>query len=69
MCCGAVDTDDPGPAGTRDRVGDQPGAVVDVDDGHLLTLEQTGRVEQVLVDRDRSDVVQIGLSHRGAMDL
>src|SRR3954462_6028347 len=33
---GAIDADDTGSAGPGDDVGLQPGAVVDVDDGHLL---------------------------------
>ena len=55
------------PAG--DGVGLEPGAVVDVDDGHLLVLEDVGRVEQVGIDGDRAHVVQVGVGHDGPVDL
>src|SRR4051812_22465171 len=45
---GTVDADDTGASGAGDDVGLQPGAVVDVDDGHLLAGQQIGRVHQVL---------------------
>ena len=66
---GAVDADDAGATLAGDRVGLEPGAVVDVDDVHELAGQQVGGVEQVLVDGHRADVVQVGLRHRGAMDL
>ena len=44
-------------------------AVGDVPDVHLLVLAQVGRVEQVLVDGDRPDVVEVGLGHGGPVDL
>ena len=69
MCCGAVDSDHTGAALTGDRVGDQPGAVVDVHDGDLFALQQVGGVHQVGVDGHRADVVQIGLGDGGTMNL
>ena len=52
-----------------DRVRLEAGAVVDVDDVHLLVLEDVGGVEQVAVDRDRADVVQVAVGHRRPVDL
>ena len=69
MRCGTVDPDHTAAALTGDRIGDQPGAVVDVDDGDLLALEQVGGVHQIGVDGHRPDVVQVGLRDRGAVDL
>ena len=66
---GAVDADDARAALAGDRVRLQAGAVVDVDDVDELAGQQVGGVEQVLVDGDRADVVQVGLRHRGAVDL
>ena len=69
MRCGAVDPDHTATRLTGDHIRDQSRAVVDVDDGHLLTFEQIGRSHQVGVHGHRSDVVQIGLSDGGAVDL
>jgi hypothetical protein len=52
-----------------DRVGLEPGAVVDVDDGNLLVLEDVGGLQQVGIDGDRAHVVQVGVGDRGAVDL
>ena len=52
-----------------DRVGLEAGAVVDVDDVHLLVLEDVGGLEQVRVDRDRADVVQVAVGDRRPVDL
>ena len=51
-----------------DHVGLEAGAVVDVDDGHLLAVEQVGELHELDVDRDRTHVVQVGIGHGGAMD-
>jgi hypothetical protein len=69
MRCRAVDPDDTAAASAGDGVGDQTVAVVDVDDGDLLALEQVGGVHQVRVDGDRSDVVQVRLRHRRTVNL
>src|SRR5436190_7518887 len=66
---GAVDLHLAGAALAGDRVGLEAGAVVDVDDGHLLVLEDVGGLEQVGVDGDRPDVVQVAVGHRGPVDL
>ena len=68
-CGGAVDTDHPAASRSGDRVGREPGTVVDVDHVHLLTGQQVSGGQQVGVDGDRADVVQVGLGHRRAMDL
>src|SRR4029079_9987206 len=52
-----------------DDVGLQSSAVGDVDDLHLLARTQVGDLHQLLVDRDRADVVEVGLRDGGAMDL
>ena len=52
-----------------DRIGLEALAVVDVDHRHLLVLEDVGRFQQVGIDRDRPDVVQVGVGDRGAVDL
>ena len=44
-------------------------SVVDVDDRYLLVLKDIGGIQQLLVDCQRSDVVQIARGHRGPMDL
>src|SRR3954447_20696182 len=46
----AVDADDAAAPRTLDDVGLEPGAVVDVDDRHLLTGQQVGRLHQVCVN-------------------
>src|SRR4051794_40636219 len=61
MCCRTVDSDDTGAALAGDRIRDEPVAIVDVDDGDLLPLEQVSGVHQVGVDGHRSDVVQVGV--------
>ncbi len=53
----------------RDRVRGQARTVGDVHDVDLLALEDIGGSHQVLVDGDRSYVVQIGLGDGGAVHL
>ena len=60
----AVHLDLAAAARARDRVGLEARAVVDVDHVHLLVLADVGGVEQVLVDRDRADVVQVAAGYR-----
>ena len=43
--------------------------LVDVDDVDQLAGQQIGRVEEIGVDGHGSDVVQVGLGDRGAVDL
>ena len=69
MRCSAVDPDHTGAALAGDGIGDQPRAVVDVDDGDLFAFEEVGGIHQVGVDRHRSDIVQIRLRDSGAVDL
>src|SRR5690349_15847795 len=52
-----IDPDHAAAAFAGDGVCDQPSAIVDVDDGHLFTLEQVGGLHQVGVDRHRANVV------------
>src|SRR3954451_13620664 len=66
---GAVDLHVAGAPDPGDGVRLEAGAVVDVDDVHLLVLEDVGGLEQVRVDGDRADVVQIAVGHRRPVDL
>ena len=66
---GAVDADDPAAARALNDIGLDPGAVGDVDDRHLFALDQVGRFHQRGVERDRANVIQVGLSHRRSVDL
>jgi hypothetical protein len=65
----AVDADHAAAGGPGDHIGLDPGAVSDVGDRHLLAFEQVGRLHQRSVERDRADVMQIGLGHRRSVDL
>src|SRR4051794_36020281 len=68
--CGcSVDADLAGAALSGDRVRLEAGAVVYVHYVNLLVLTDVGRVEQILVDRDRPHVVQIRPRDRGPVDL
>src|SRR3954468_10419445 len=51
------------------RVRDEAFAVADVPGVDLLVLADTRGIEQVAVDGDRTFVVQLGVSHRGPVDL
>ncbi len=66
---GAVDPDDPAAPRAGDRIGFQPGTVVDVNDCDLLAGEQIRILQQAGIDRYRANIVQVGLSDRGSMDL
>ena len=66
---GAVDLDVARAALPGDRVGLEAGAVVDVDNVHLLVLEDVRGLEQVRVDRDRADIVQVAVGHGGPVNL
>ena len=59
----------PEPRCAGDRVGLKARAVVDVDDVHLLVLEDVGGLQQVGVDRDRADVVQVAIGDGRPVDL
>src|SRR5690606_39848294 len=65
----AIDRDHPAARLAADRVGREALAVVDVVDLDPLVLADPGRPEQVLVDRARTLVVQLGTGHGGAVDL
>ena len=65
----AVDADDSAAAFARNDIGLDSGAVGDVDDRHLLALEQVGGLHQRGIERDRAHIVQISLSHRCAVNL
>src|SRR5581483_8699054 len=65
----AVDADLARAAAAGDRVGLEAGAVVDVDDVHLLVLEDVGGLQQVGIDGDRAHVVQVAVGHRRTVDL
>src|SRR5581483_4425575 len=64
---GAVEGDPPRAA--DDGVGLEPGAVVDVEDGHLLPLEDVGQLHEPRIERDRADVVEVGPGHPRPVDL
>ena len=66
---GAVEADLTGVGLAFDDVGLESGAVVDVDHGNLLELEQVGSMHQVAVDGDRPDVLEIRVRDGGAVDL
>src|ERR1019366_8345501 len=44
-------------------------AIVDVDNVHLLVLEDVGGLQQIGVDRDRPHVVQVAIGDGRAVDL
>jgi hypothetical protein len=46
-----------------------PRSVGNVDDRHLLALEQISGLHQGSVERDRAHIVEVGLSHRRTVDL
>src|SRR5581483_855284 len=52
-----------------DGIGLEPVAVVDVEHGDLLVLPDVGQVHEPAVERDRSDVLQVGVGHGGPVDL
>src|SRR5690606_13482039 len=64
-----VDADHASAARPRDDVCLESSAVGDVDNGDLFAGQQVGGVEEVLIDGDRTDIVQVRLSHGGAVDL
>src|SRR5579859_5445710 len=66
---GAVDADGSGVAGSFDGVGLEPVAVVDVHHLHPLERHDPRRREQSGVDGDAAFVMQVGLGHRGAVQL
>src|SRR5439155_24661645 len=57
------------PALPGDGVCLEAGPVIDVQDVHLLVLEDVGGIQQVRVDRDRAHVVQVAPRDRGAVVL
>ncbi len=64
---GAVETHLAGTA--EDGVGLEPRAVVDVEHGDLFVLEDVGERHELGIEADGSDVVEVGVGHRGPMDL
>ncbi|GAB3795724.1 hypothetical protein GCM10027605_02290 [Micromonospora zhanjiangensis] len=66
---GTVDPDDTGAPRPGDDVRLQALAVVDVHDVDELADEQVRGVHQVLVDGERTHVVQVALGHHSAVDL
>src|SRR5690606_17237371 len=50
-------------------VGLETGAIVDVDDLHLLVLEDVGRLHEEGVDRDRALVLEVGAGHGRPVNL
>src|SRR5256714_789748 len=53
----------------HDGVGLEPGAVVDVEDGDLLPLQDVGQRHELGVEGDRADVVEVGPGHLRPVDL
>ena len=66
---GTVQADDTAAGLAGDGVGLEAVAVVDVRDLDLLVLADAGGVQEVLVDGDGTDVVELGLGDRGAVNL
>src|SRR5690606_14160121 len=66
---GAVDADHAAAGLAGDHVRLQPRPVGDVDDRHLLTGQEVGRLHEVGVHGHRAHVVQVGLGHGGPVDL
>lgn len=66
---GTVDADDTGILFALDNVGGETVAVVDVEDVDLLIGEDVGFVHDSAVDGDRALVMEVGLGHRGAVNL
>src|SRR5439155_4258422 len=54
---------------TRDHVGLEPRAVVDVEDVHLFVLADVGELHQAGVERDRADVIEVGTGDGRPVDL
>src|SRR5690606_5779460 len=67
--CGTVQLEDTGAARAGDHVGGEPRPVIHVDNLDFLIGKEVGRVEQVLVHRQRTLIVEIGRGDRGTMDL
>src|SRR6476646_1683445 len=57
----AVDTNHAGATRTGDDIGLDPGTVGVVDDRDLFAFEQIGGIEEISIDRDRPDIVEVGL--------
>src|SRR5699024_5010048 len=66
---GTIDADAAGSGITGDHIGLNPGAVGDVHDGDLLTLDEASGADQVGVDGDGTDIVEVGLGDGGAVNL
>ena len=66
---GAVELDDTGASRTGDRVGGQAIAIVHIRNVDSLPGRNVRRVQQVLIDGDRTDVVQVSTRDGGAVDL
>ena len=65
----AVHRNDAGAFFGAQRVGDEALAVVDVPRVDLLVLADARGIEQRAVDGDGAFVVELGVSHRGTVDL
>ncbi len=66
---GAVDAHHPRPGWPSERVGREPGSPCYVPDVDLFVFENSCRTKQVVIDRDRSLVVKVGLRHGGSVNL
>ena len=69
MCRSAIDADHTRAGGAGDHVGDYSGSCGDVDNEHLLAVDDVRRCHQLGIDGDKPDIVQIGLGHRRPVNL
>ncbi len=65
---GAVEEHRAGTGGGLDDVGDQPLAVVEVEDVNLLAGQEIGGSHQIAIDGDAPLVVQVGARQSGAVN-
>src|SRR5262245_16425533 len=65
----AVDADDAGVGRSCERIGLEPRPLRDVPHAYGLVRDEVGRVHEAAVDGDGALLFDVGLGHRGAMDL
>ncbi len=66
---GAVDTDAAGAAAAGDDIGLQTGAIAVVNDLYAFAGIDIGGFHECLVDRDRTDILEVSLCHLYAVNL
>src|SRR5205807_6630328 len=68
-CRGAVQAHDARTRRPLDRIRLEARAVRDVGDLDLLVRQDVGRLHQIRVERDRSDIIDVRFGNGGAVDL